>query len=198
MDIQSIARSFEGLAAATVYESNGKSGDMAPSIRPLQPGVRLAGPAFTVRCLPGDLAAVRRAVDAAPPGHVLVIDAGGTERATVWGGSGSIAAQRRGLAGMVTNGSTRDAAQIRQLGFPVFCAGISVRGGLRQHEGWHQVPVSVGDAVVHPGDWIVADDDGVVVVAGDRVEAVLAKAQQKARAEAERERRLRDGEPYDI
>lgn len=119
---------------------------------------------------------MRRAVDEALPRHVLVIDGGGTNRSTMWGGSAMIVAQRRGLEGVVTNGATRDVEQIRRLRFPVFCSGAFVRGGVRNHEGWVGVPVAVGDVCVNLGDLVIADLDGVVGIAKDRIEAVLQKS----------------------
>lgn len=181
-------------AASTVYEANDKQGDMSPAIRPLTHSVRILGPAFTVRLMPGSNEGVLRALGHAPAGSVLVIDAGGTDRSTAWGGTSSMLARQRGLVGCVTNGAARDLAELRAIDLPVFASGVSVRGALKQHPGWLQQPVAVGDAVVQPGDLIVADDDGVVVVARDRVEAVAERCLQQAELEAERERRLASGE----
>jgi 4-hydroxy-4-methyl-2-oxoglutarate aldolase len=191
-------RAFAALDAATVFDCNGRTGDIGQPVHALFAGARLAGPAYTVKCPPGELSAVRRAVDAAPAGCVLVIECTGQEQAALWGGAGTIAALRRGLAGVVTNGRTRDAAQIRELGFPVFCTGTSVRGATRSEPGWTGVPVCIGGVTVHPDDVLVADDDGVVVVPRASAQEVLLAAQEKARKQAAREQRLRAGEPYDI
>ena len=191
-----VVERFRNLAASDVFEANGKTGDMSPAIRPIVEDARMAGPAFTVKCWPGDLSAMRRAVDEAPAGSVLVIDGGGTNRSTMWGGGATIVAQRRGIEGVVTNGAVRDVGQIRSLKFPVFCAGISVRGGVRHHEGWIGMPVSVGDVCVNPGDIVVADLDGVVVVCRDRAETVLAAAIAYEREVQLREEKLRAGAPY--
>lgn len=187
---------FRELAASDIFEANGKSGDMSPEIRPIVEGRRMVGCAYTVRCWPGDLSAMRRAVDEAPPGSVLVIDGGGTNRSTTWGGSATIVAQRRGIEGVVTNGAARDIEQIRSMKFPVYCAGVSVRGGVRHHDGWIGLPVSVGDVSVSPGDLVVADLDGVVVVPRDRIEAVLEAAIVYDRNVQLREAELRAGAPY--
>jgi 4-hydroxy-4-methyl-2-oxoglutarate aldolase len=187
---------FAALAASDIYEANGKSGDMSPEIRPIADDARVVGPAYTVRCWPGDLGAMRRAVDQAPAGSVLVIDGGGTNRSTVWGGGATIVARRRGIRGLVTNGATRDVEQIRGLGFPVFCAGITVRGGTRNHQGWVGEAVSVGDVCVNPGDLVVGDPDGVVVVPKDRIETVLAAAIEYDRKTRIREEELRAGASY--
>jgi 4-hydroxy-4-methyl-2-oxoglutarate aldolase len=198
MTDQELASGFALLDAATVFDCNERAGDMGPDVHALFRGARVAGPAFTVKCPPGDLTPARRAVDEAPPGSVLVIECGGHPEAAVWGGAGSIAAQRRGLAGVVTNGRTRDSAEIVGLGFPVFCAGTSVRGATRLQPGSTGVEVTVGGIRVHPGDFIVGDDDGVVVVARGRAAVVLELARKKSQAQAAREDRLRAGERYDI
>jgi 4-hydroxy-4-methyl-2-oxoglutarate aldolase len=193
-----LIRGYGLVDAATVFDCNGRSGDLAPAIRALFAGARVAGPAFTVKCPPGELSAVRRAVDAAPAGCVLVIECGGIEQAAIWGGAGSLAAQRRGLGGVVTNGRTRDSRQIAGIGFPVFCVGTSVRGATRQQPGWTGVDVVLDGIAVRPDDFIIGDDDGVVVVPREKAADVLALALKKSEAQAAREQRLRDGEPYDI
>ena len=147
-----------------VKEADGKRGDMSPGIRPIVSGVRLAGIAYTARTFPSDTTAVIRTLDAAPAGSVLVIDAGGTERTTVWGGTTSLVSRRRGLAGCVTNGSVRDVDELVSTGVPVYAAGIAPRGTVKHHEGWRGIPVSVGGVTVAPGDIVIGDCDGVVVV----------------------------------
>lgn len=154
----------------------------------------MAGTAYTVKVVPGDTLAVLRAIAQAPSGIVLVIDAGGTDRITVWGGTSSLAAQRRGLAGMATNGSIRDVEEIQELGFPVFAAGVSVRGTVKSHPGWTGIPVSVGEVPVHPGDFVIGDPDGVVVVPENRLEEIAVRAREFRDKEAERDARIKAGE----
>ena len=186
-------KKFAKLAAATVYEATGKRGDMAPAIRQMVPGTRLFGPAFTVRCLPGDFAAVLRAIDRAQRGDVLVIDAGGSDRVTALGGTSSLAAKRRGLAGAIVNAACRDIDEIRALRFPVYALGTSVRGTLKNHPGWLQVPVSVGGTIVEPGDFVLGDADGVVVIAKDRIAQVAKSAHDQRATERSRERKVSAG-----
>lgn len=155
----------------------------------------MAGPAFTVKASIGDYLPVLRAIVAAQPGQVLVIDCGGTERATSWGGTGTVAAVTRGLAGCVTNTSIRDIDEIREQRFPVFALGASLRGITKSDRGLHNIPVSVGGIVVRPGDWVIGDSDGVVVVPAERAEAVAKSAVEKRAEEVERERRIAEGEP---
>ena len=155
---------LHGCSAATVYEAIGKRGEVGPDILPLVPGRPLLGVAYTVRCPLGDTRAVWESIAQAPPGSVVVIDCGGTRHATSVGGTSARAALLRGLAGFVTNGAIRDVAEIRSLELPVFAAGTSVRGTAKLRPGSHQVPVSIGHAVVSPGDLLVGDDDGLVVI----------------------------------
>ena len=164
------------LSAATVYDASGRIGDMAPTIRQMVAGTHCAGRALTVRCPIGDWSAAARAVDLAQPGDVLVIDVGGSERSIGWGGTASAFCQQRGVAGVVTNGSVRDLDEIRELSFPVFAAGACVRGSVRAHRGWIGIPVSVGDVVVCPGDIVVGDADGVVVVSQSLERDVIERA----------------------
>jgi 4-hydroxy-4-methyl-2-oxoglutarate aldolase len=182
------------LPTAILYEAAGKLGDMDPTIKPIAPGTRMAGTAFTVKCMIGDMSAAVRALEVAEPGQVLVIDGGGSYRGTIWGGTSTKAAVKRGLAGCVTNASARDSDEIRASGFPVFAAGISVRGVILRHPGWHGIPVSVGEVSVHPGDWIVGDSDGVVVVPAADADAVFERAFARLAMERDWDRRVRNGE----
>lgn len=183
------------MPAATVWEAAGKTGDMAPAIKPMVPGARLAGPAFTAKIFPGETFGVLRAIEAAPAGSVIVVDTGGAERGVCWGGTATLAAELKGIAGCVTNGTVRDLAEIQERKFPIFAIGTSLRAGLRGHQGWIDLPVSVGEVPVHPGDLVIGDLDGVVVVPAGRVEEVAALAVRQRERENEREQRLRRGEP---
>ena len=194
MTPREIAAALGRYPTATIYEAAGKAGDMAPAIRPIVPGVALAGVACTVRTFPGDTTAVIRALDDAPPGSVLVVDAGGTDRAAVWGGTSSLACSLRGLAGCVTNGCVRDVDDLLRIGVAVYAAGIAPRGALKRHEGWRGAPVSVGGVAVSPGDYVIGDGDGVVVVPAAEGASICARAEAQRRREAARDARLRNGE----
>jgi 4-hydroxy-4-methyl-2-oxoglutarate aldolase len=183
------------LPVATVYEAGGKLGDVAPSIRPVVQGLRLAGRAFTVKTMPSDNLAVFRAIDEAPPGSILLIDAGETVRSTIWGGSSTIACVAKGIAGCVTNGAARDIAEVWESRFPLFTAGISLRGTVKTHPGWLQIPIAIGGAVVRPGDVVLGDDDGVLVVPAERASEIADLALERRRQDEDKDRRLRAGEP---
>lgn len=188
---------LQSMPAATLWEAAGKRGDLSPRIKPLFPEARVAGLAFTVKMFPGETFAAVRAVSEAPPGSVIVIDAGAAERGATWGGSVTLAAKRKGIAGVVTNGTVRDLGDIVDQQFPVFATGSSLVAGLRGHRGWLGVPLAIGEAVVHPGDLIVGDRDGVVVIAATAWEEVAQKALARRAEELERDKRLLAGEPLE-
>jgi 4-hydroxy-4-methyl-2-oxoglutarate aldolase len=190
-----LADALGRLPTATLYEAAGKRGDMSPTIRPVVPGVKLAGFALTLRVWPGDTLGVLRAIDRAPAGSVIVVDAGGTDRAAVWGGTSTKGSIVRSVRGCVTNGCVRDVDEIMKLGFPVFASGISPRGTLKNHPGWTDVPIAVGGVVVNPGDFVIGDSDGIVVIAAGDAEQVLARAQAQRASESDRDARVQAGEP---
>lgn len=127
------------------------------------PGVRIAGKAVTVRTTPGDWAKPVEAIDDCGPGDVLVIDAGGVPPA-VWGELATNSARNRGLAGVVVLGAIRDTVDIRAMGFPVFARTVCAQAGEPRGFGEINVALRVDGIACHPGDWIVADDDGVLVI----------------------------------
>jgi 4-hydroxy-4-methyl-2-oxoglutarate aldolase len=194
MDAIAIADALGRLGTSTVYEAAGKIGDMGPAIRQIIPGTRFAGLAVTVRVWPGDTLAVLRAIDSAPAGSVIVVDAGGTDRAAVWGGTSSLSCVVRGVRACVTNGSVRDVDEIIGLRFPVYAAGVSPRGTLKNHPGWRGIPISVGDCVVNEGDIVIGDSDGVLVVPAKDAAEILIKAEAQDRKQIERDARARTGE----
>jgi 3-hexulose-6-phosphate synthase/6-phospho-3-hexuloisomerase len=150
------------VSAANVSDALHRSGDI-PGLRPLTPGAKLVGPALTVRTYPGDWAKPVEAIDEAKPGDVLVIDAGGVAPA-VWGELATNSAIQRKLAGVVIFGAARDSGDIRRLRFPLFCSLVSPTAGEPKGFGEIGVPVRIAGIRVSPGDWIIADDDGVCVI----------------------------------
>ena len=189
-----IAECLGSFPTATIYEAAGKFGDMGPEIRPIVPDAGFSAIAFTVKTFPSDTTAVIRALDSAPEGSVLVIDSGGTNRAAVWGGTSSLVCSMRGLVGCVTNGCVRDTSELLKLGVSVYAAGIAPRGTLKNHEGWCGLTVSVGGVSVSAGDYIIGDNDGVVVVPAKNGENICELAREQRQKEEERDRRVRNGE----
>ncbi|MDH3739413.1 MAG: RraA family protein [Alphaproteobacteria bacterium] len=194
MTPRDIAETLGRFPTATIYEAAGKCGDMSPDIRPIVPGAGFSGIAYTVRTFPSDTTAVIRALDDAPAGSVLVIDAGGTDRAAVWGGTSSLVCSMRGLVGCVTNGCVRDIDGLLEAGIAVYAAGIAPRGTLKNHEGWRGIPVAVGGVTVSPGDYVIGDRDGVIVVAAADGAAMCERAQEQRIKEEARDERVRKGE----
>jgi 4-hydroxy-4-methyl-2-oxoglutarate aldolase len=164
------------LGAATVHEAQGAKGALDSAIKPIDPISRLAGPALTVDMRPSDNLMLHYALLKAKPGDVLVVDAKGFVEAGPWGDVMTHAAQKLGIAGLVINGSVRDANQIIEMGFPIFCRGLSIKGTAKNQPGKVNVPICIGDVVIHPGDFIVGDRDGVVVVPQGEVGATLLSA----------------------
>lgn len=153
---------LERVSAANVSDALHRTGDL-PGILARTPGAKLVGPAVTVRTHPGDWAKPVEAIDEAREGDVLVIDAGGVPPA-VWGELATNSARQKGVAGVVINGAARDTGDIRELGFPFFTAHVTPTAGEPKGFGEINVPIRIGGVRVGPGDWIVADDDGVCVI----------------------------------
>lgn len=189
-----LVAAMSALAATTVYEAAGQQGALERSIRPIAPGMALCGSALTVRCQPADNLTLHAAIALARPDDVIVADVGGCLEAGHWGEITTVAAQARGVAGLVINGGVRDVAPIARRGFPVFAAAVSMKATVKATPGQINHPIVCGGVAVRPGDLVLADDDGVVVVARERVAEVLEAARERERREAEMLRRLEAGE----
>ena len=152
-------------------------------LRPMHGGGTLAGPAFTVKVAPGDNLMVHKSIDLAAPGDVIVVDAGGHLEQAIIGEIMSSWAAKRGVAGFVIDGAIRDAAALAQGSFPVYARGASHRGPYKDGPGEINVPVSIAGMVVHPGDIIIGDADGLVAIPQADAEAVLAGARAQKQKE---------------
>ncbi|HEY9273697.1 4-carboxy-4-hydroxy-2-oxoadipate aldolase/oxaloacetate decarboxylase [Achromobacter sp.] len=181
------------LGAATVYEAQGAKGALDHGIKPIDPTVRLAGPAFTVDCRPADNLMLHYAVQKARPGDVLVVDAKAFMEAGPWGDVLTLQAMQVGIAGLLINGCVRDANLIIELGFPVFCRGLSIKGTGKFQPGRINVPVSIGDVTIHPGDYIVADRDGVAVIPQSELEQTIARSLAREEKEAGQRKAIEQG-----
>ena len=188
-----IGQTLSAAGVSTVYEAAGRAGGMVPEIRPIAPGQQLFGRALTARCVPGDNLAVHRAVAEARAGEVLVVDGSGL-LVGYWGEVLMTAAQVRGLAGLVIDGGVRDVSALRARGFPVWARGVSMRSAVKVAPGEIRQSISCGGVVVANGDWVVADDDGVVIVPVDRVMGVAEAANVRMAKEAIMLERIAAGE----
>jgi 4-hydroxy-4-methyl-2-oxoglutarate aldolase len=170
------------LAAATLGESGARR--MHPRVKPAWAGARVAGPAYPVRCSPGDNLGIHVAVTRAPAGAVLVADMGGERDFGYWGEVLTTGAEARGIAGLVIDACVRDGDALAAHGFPVFSTGLALTGASKTRPGAIDRAVTVGDVAVEPGDWVVGDVDGVVVIPGAELHEVLAAGQARAAKEA--------------
>ncbi|WP_296942024.1 RraA family protein [uncultured Massilia sp.] len=187
------------VAQAAAYPSSiladvaGRRGALSSRIAPLAPTMRLAGPALTVEVRPGDNLMIHAAMAIAKPGDVLVIDGKGDESSALMGEIMVSQCMAVGIAGVVIYGAVRDTEAIRELGFPMYAIGANPNGPTKLVPGRINWPVSLGGTAVQPGDLVVADADGVVVVEKDKVPAVLAEAGKKLDYEAKRLADIRGG-----
>jgi 4-hydroxy-4-methyl-2-oxoglutarate aldolase len=172
------------LGAATVYEAQGATGALDSGIKPIDPGMRMAGPAFTVDMRPADNLMLHYALLKAQPGQVLVVDCKGFLEAGPWGDVLTAQAVKLGLAGLLIHGAVRDAEAIVKQGFPVFCRGLSIKGTAKNQPGLIEVPLHFGDVCVRPGDYVVGDRDGIAIVPAQRIDEVIAQAESREAKEA--------------
>lgn len=175
---------FQQLSPTTLADVLTRDSVMDATIRPLWSGMpRIAGPAYPVRCPKGDNLMVHAAIYRAEPGSILVVEAGDSDFA-VAGGNVCAIAQQRGIAGFVIDGVVRDLAEIRANRFPVFARGVMPIPGRKDAIGVLNGQVICGRIVVDPGDVVVADEEGIVVVPADDLETVLRDAQERAAKDA--------------
>jgi len=182
-DKKSIAEVLAKTSAADATEALHNTGALA-GIKPIVQSVKMVGRALTVWTYPGDWSKPVEAIDIAAEGDVLVIDAGGMPPA-VWGEKATKSSLQRKLGGVVINGAIRDVANIRQMKFPAFAKLITPVAGEPKGQGMIDVPVQIGGQHIRSGDWIIGDDDGVVVIAQEKIVEVANRAQ----AVVEREER---------
>lgn len=180
------------LGTSTLYEASGLPCAIDPAIRPVWAGAAMAGPAYPVRCSPGDNLAIHLAMERAPSGSVLVVT---TDNflAGYWGEVLTVAAGATGITGLVTDGGVRDVAAMARRRFPVFARGISVRGTIKASAPSVGRPMAMTGVGVAAGDLVVADDDGVVVLPAAEAARVLSAGEARAAKEADFMRRLTEG-----
>lgn len=181
-------------AAADVTDAQGRTGVMEGTIKPLHPDMRVVGPALTVDLPAGDNLMLYVALKIARPGDVLVVNTGGYMGNAIWGELMTHTAKALGIAGLVVDGCVRDTAPNRTLGFPIFCKGSLPVACEKQGPGFVNGSISCGGVVVRPGDIVVGDADGVVVVQRENIETVLAGLEKLAENEEKRLREITSGE----
>jgi 4-hydroxy-4-methyl-2-oxoglutarate aldolase len=179
--------------SATVYEAQGAKGALDSGIKPIHPDMRVAGPAVTVDLRPGDNLMLHYAMLKVKPGDVLVVDAKGFLEAGPWGDVFTEQALAQGVAGLVISGAVRDARAIIEMGFPVFSRGLCIKGTGKNQPGKLNVPICIGDVLINPGDIVIGDQDGVVVVRQDEVEYAIRSSQAREERESMYRTRIREG-----
>jgi len=189
-----VVKRFEGIPTGVVSDTMGRTGSMAAEIKPVWPRAKIVGPALTVRTFPADNLMIHKAVTLAKPGDVLVVNAGGYKDTAVFGDLLGYSCKAHRIAGVVIDGASRDAEGMEAIGFPVFARAVLPMGPFKDSPGAINVPISCGGAAVRPGDIIVGDADGVVVVPMEYAAEVASKAQAAADKEEQMRERLAKGE----
>lgn len=189
-------RLLEGSRAirtSLLSDALGKGGAMDHDMRCLSANCRMAGPAVTLRVHTADILMVGIALSQCPKGSVLVIDGQGELNTALWGEITTLSARLKGLQGVVIDGAIRDLYKIRRDKLPVFARAVVPNAGGAQYAGEINVPIQCGGAIVYPGDWIIGDEDGVVVVPRERLEMVIDAARRLAIVEKKIEKEVAKG-----
>ncbi len=184
--------------AAIIGDGMGRRGIMDSGIKPLNPSSKMCGSAVTVETRAADNLMIHAALKIAQPGDVLIINTHGDASAGIWGELTTRMAIRKGLAGLVMDGSVRDSLELARSGFPVFCRGVCPLGGGKDGPGQVNLPVSCGGVAVNPGDVIVGDADGVIVVPSELAEKAIGWAQDRVEAEEKRFAAIAGDDPEGI
>ncbi|ETI69951.1 4-carboxy-4-hydroxy-2-oxoadipate aldolase/oxaloacetate decarboxylase [Neobacillus vireti] len=185
---------FKRFDVSTVYEAQGKRGLMNYELKPVIPGASICGPAVTVVCQAGDNLMIHAAIEVCQPGDILVITTIGESISGMIGELIVTALIKKGVQGVIISAGIRDAAQIRQLGFPIWSKAIYSEGTTKVKAGWVNAPAICGGIEVKPGDLIMADDDGVVLVKKDEVEEVYHRADKRVLKEEGTKKKIANGE----
>jgi len=189
-----LVNQYKELSSATVHEASGGKGALSSRIKPISPEMKMCGPVVTVKLQPCDNLMLHKAIYVAEKGDVIVADAGGFMEAGAWGEIMAVAAQHRGIGGFVFNGTVRDSHAMSEMGFPVFCCGLSIKGTGKISLGLINHRLNLDNVTIDPGDLILGDRDGLVIVKQKEAHEVLEKSMAREEKEKGIKERLRKGE----
>jgi 4-hydroxy-4-methyl-2-oxoglutarate aldolase len=189
-----VVRALGDLGVATVHEAQGRSGLMKPYLRPIYPSARAAGTAVTVASQPGDNLMIHAAMEVCKRGDILVVTTTSESTDGMFGELLGVSCEARGVVGLIIDAGVRDTAELTAMDFPVWAKAISAQGTVKSTAGSVNVPVVCAGMAVHPGDVVVADADGVVVVARAQAAEVAAVGRERIAKEEKTRERLRNGE----
>jgi 4-hydroxy-4-methyl-2-oxoglutarate aldolase len=189
-----LVRALGEQGVATVHEAQGQTGLMRPYIRPIYPGAQAAGSAITISCHAGDNLMIHASIELCRPGDVLVVSTTSESSAALFGELLAVSARTRGVAALIIDAGVRDVADITAMDFPVWAKAISAQGPLKNTAGSINVPIVCAGANVNPGDVIVADMDGVVVVSRETASEIARLGAERIAREQTNRERLRNGE----
>ena len=195
IDIVTITKELRELPVATLGGMLKSLTIMEPEIKAMVPGPRAVGRAFTVKCYPNSIITLHKALYEAVPGRVLVVDGESDSRGALMGEVMATEAINRKVAGIVVDGAIRDIGGLRRLEYPVFARTINARVGTNPRMGFLQIPITCGGILVNPGDWIVADDEGVAAIPPGEVERVIEEAKADIIVEEEILEEMKTGRP---
>jgi len=189
-----VIRTLGQLGVATVHEALGRAGLLKPYMRPIYPTARASGSAVTVLSHPGDNLMIHAALSVCRPGDILVVATTSESTDGMFGELLGVSCQAHGVAGLIVDAGVRDTAELAAMHFPVWAKAISAQGTVKSTAGSVNVPVVCAGAAVAPGDVVVADADGVVIVPRTRAAAIAELARERAVKEDKTRERLRAGE----